>query len=76
MKKPTKRRALPFPDSDAARTRRYLRVCKALFEIDNPEIEEAVALLCEHLARRPRIAKAKPAPRLKPRKPAGPAQIG
>jgi hypothetical protein len=74
MKKPTTRRALRFPDSDEARTRRYLRVCRALFEIDDPEVEEAVARLCEHLARPRRTKKPKPAATAKSRKPAGPTQ--
>ena len=40
----------PFPDRDTARTQRQLRCVKALFRIDDPELEQALALIMERLA--------------------------
>lgn len=40
----------PFPDSDTARTRRQLRFVKALFRINDPELEQALAVVLERLA--------------------------
>ena len=42
--------SVPFPDNDIARTRRQLRVVKALFEIDDPELEQALTVIMERLA--------------------------
>jgi hypothetical protein len=39
-----------FPDSDTARTRRQLRLVKALFKIDDPELEAALAVIVDRLA--------------------------
>ncbi len=38
-----------FPDNDTARTRRQLRFVKALFKIDDPEVEQALAVIMERL---------------------------
>jgi hypothetical protein len=37
-------------DSVSARTCRHLRLVKALFELDDPEIEQALAVILERLA--------------------------
>jgi hypothetical protein len=37
-------------DSVSARTCRHLRLMKALFELDDPEIEQALAVILERLA--------------------------
>jgi hypothetical protein len=37
-------------DSVSARTCRHLRLMKALFEIDDPELEQAFAVILERLA--------------------------
>ncbi len=42
--------SVPFPDNDTARTRRQLRFVKALFKIDDPEVEQALAVIMERLA--------------------------
>jgi hypothetical protein len=42
--------SVPFPDDDTARTRRQLRFVKALFKIDDPEVEQALAVIMERLA--------------------------
>jgi hypothetical protein len=42
--------SVPFPDNDTARTRRQLRFVKALFQIDDPEVEQALAVIMERLA--------------------------
>jgi len=39
-----------FPDDDTARTHRQLRVVKALFKIDDPEVEQALAVIMDRLA--------------------------
>jgi phytoene dehydrogenase-like protein len=39
-----------FQDGDAARTGRHLRFMKALFKIDDPEIEQALLAFVERLA--------------------------
>jgi hypothetical protein len=43
---------LPFPlqDRDSVKTLRHLRFMTALFEIDDPEVEEALAVILERLA--------------------------
>ncbi len=47
--------SVPFPDNDSARTRRQLRFVKALFKIDDPEVEQALAVILDRLtaARQP-----------------------
>jgi hypothetical protein len=42
--------SVPFPDNDTARTHRQLRFVKALFKIDDPEVEEALTAIVERLA--------------------------
>jgi hypothetical protein len=42
--------SVPFPDNDLARTRRQLRFVKALFKIDDPEVEAALAVIIDRLA--------------------------
>jgi hypothetical protein len=42
--------SIPFPGADEARTRRQLRLIKALFRIDDPELEQALAVVVERLA--------------------------
>ena len=42
--------SVPFPDGDTARTHRQLRFVKALFKIDDPELEQALAVILERLA--------------------------
>jgi hypothetical protein len=42
--------SVPFPDNDTARSRRQLRFVKALFRIDDPEVEQALAVIMERLA--------------------------
>jgi hypothetical protein len=37
-------------DSVSARTCRHLRLMKALFELDDPELEQALAVILERLA--------------------------
>jgi hypothetical protein len=49
MTKPTDP-SVPFPDNDTARTRRQLRFVKALFKIDDPEVEQALAVIIDRLA--------------------------
>lgn len=52
-----------FPDNDTARTRRQLRFVKALFKIDDPEVEQALAVIMERLAaRQPASTMPPPAP--------------
>ena len=41
---------VPCPDSETARTQRQLRCVRALFRIDDPELEQALALIIERLA--------------------------
>ena len=40
----------PLLDSVSARTCRHLRLMKAVFEIDDPELEQALAVILERLA--------------------------
>jgi hypothetical protein len=40
-----------FPDTPDAKTRRYLRFFEALFGIDDPEVEQAIVVILEGLAR-------------------------
>jgi len=42
--------SVPCPDSETARTQRQLRCVRALFKIDDPELEQALALIIERLA--------------------------
>ena len=41
----------PLPDADMAKTYRHLRFMKALFEIDDPELERALAVIMDRLAK-------------------------
>jgi hypothetical protein len=41
----------PLPDAEMARTYRHLRFMKALFEIDDPELERALAVIMDRLAK-------------------------
>jgi hypothetical protein len=50
-----------FPDTPDAKTRRYLRFFEALFGIDDPEVEQAIVVILEGLARS-RAATPKPPP--------------
>jgi hypothetical protein len=59
--------SVPFPDNDTARTRRQLRFVKALFKIDDPEVEQALAVIIDRLA-----AARQPANGLPPPAPASP----
>jgi hypothetical protein len=54
--------SVPFPDDDTARTRRQLRFVKALFKIDDPEVEQALAVIMERLAAAGQPAMPPPAP--------------
>jgi hypothetical protein len=42
--------SVPSPDSETALTHAQLRCVKALFKIDDPEPEQALALIIERLA--------------------------
>jgi hypothetical protein len=42
--------SVPFPDRDTARTHRQLRFVKALYRINDPELEQALAVVLERLA--------------------------
>ena len=50
MTKP-KDTSAPLPDADMAKTYRHLRFVKALFEIDDPELERALAVVMDRLAK-------------------------
>jgi hypothetical protein len=41
--------SIPTPDIDAARTHLQLRLMKALFRLDDPEVEHALTLIVERL---------------------------
>jgi hypothetical protein len=43
--------SVPLPAADMAKTYRHLRFVKALFEIDDPELERALAVIVDRLAR-------------------------
>jgi hypothetical protein len=43
--------SVPLPDADVAKTYRHLRFVKALFEIDDPELERALAVIMDRLAK-------------------------
>ena len=47
--------SVPLPAADMAKTYRHLRFVKALFEIDDPELERALAVIVDRLARGKRI---------------------
>ena len=49
--------SIPFPGADEARTRRQLRLIKALFRIDDPELEHALAVVVERLAAAAEVTK-------------------
>jgi hypothetical protein len=51
-----------FPDNDMARTRRHLRFVKALFRIDDPELEHALAIVMDRLASASQPANGLPPP--------------
>ena len=40
----------PFMDSESARTGRHLLLFKALLKIDDPEVEQALAVILDRLA--------------------------
>jgi hypothetical protein len=50
MTKPTDT-SVPFSDADMVKTYRHLRFVKALFEIDDPELERALAVIMDRLAK-------------------------
>ena len=50
MTKPTDNSA-PLPDADIAKTYRHLRFLKALIDIDDPELERALAVILDRLAK-------------------------
>src|SRR3954469_12460987 len=74
MKKRTTLRVLLSSDDEEAWTCRYLRVCRALFGIDDPGVEEAVMVVDERLSQSPRTSTGRPAVRRRPRKAPGPWQ--
>jgi hypothetical protein len=41
----------PLLDAEMAKTYRHLRFMKALFEIDDPELERALAVIMDRLAK-------------------------
>ena len=51
MKRSKNKKTVIFPDTPDAKTRRYLRFFEALFKIDDPKIEQAIAVILESLAR-------------------------
>jgi hypothetical protein len=42
---------IAFPDADVAKTYRHLRFVRALFEIDDPELERALVIVMDRLAK-------------------------
>ena len=50
MTKTSELQPLPFPEADTAKTYRQLRFMKALFQIDDPELERALAVIVDRLA--------------------------
>jgi hypothetical protein len=50
MTKP-KDTSVSLPDADMAKTYRHLRFVKALFEIDDPELERALTVIMDRLAK-------------------------
>jgi hypothetical protein len=42
---------ISFPDADLAKTHRQLRFVRALFQIDDPELERALAVIMDRLAK-------------------------
>jgi len=66
--------SVPFPDNDTARTRRQLRFVKALFRIDDPELEQALAVIMERLASVNRPADTMPPPAPEGRHPEQPQE--
>jgi hypothetical protein len=42
---------ISFPDADMAKTHRQLRLVRALFQIDDPELERALAVIMDRLAK-------------------------
>ena len=43
--------SISYPNADAAKTFRQLRLVRALFQIDDPELERALAVIIDRLAR-------------------------
>jgi hypothetical protein len=43
--------SISFPDADMAKTHRQLRFVRALFRIDDPELERALAVIMDRLAK-------------------------
>lgn len=43
-------RSTSEPDADMAKTHRHLRLMRALFRLDDPELERALTLIVERLA--------------------------
>jgi hypothetical protein len=42
---------IAFPDADMAKTGRHLRFMRALFAIDDPELERALVVVLDRLAK-------------------------
>lgn len=42
--------SIPEPDADMAKTYRQLRLMRALFRLEDPELEQAITLIVERLA--------------------------
>jgi hypothetical protein len=61
MKRPKNQNTVIFPDTSDAKTRRYLRFFEALFKIDDPEVEQAIVVILDRLARS-RTGTTKPPP--------------
>jgi len=66
---------LSFPNGDLAKTHRQLRIMRSVVEIEDPQVEEALAILLERLAAAsrqphglPQPPKPKPPRRRPPRK--------
>jgi hypothetical protein len=66
--------SVPFPDNDTARTRRQLRFVKALFKIDDPEVEQALAVIMDRLTAARKVANGLPLPAPESPHPAEPPQ--
>ena len=47
---------ISYPNADTAKTYRQLRLVRALFQLDDPELERALAVIID------RLAKARPPP--------------
>jgi hypothetical protein len=42
---------ISYPNADAAKTYRQLRLVRALFQLDDPELERALAVIIDRLAK-------------------------